>query len=601
MNETIILTFIIEARKVIAQYFESQLLDKNIKFENVYPMIVDFNDKTTTRIGNIHDELGKLYETMLPTAVRKDYGRFYTNDENIIDTMVNECDILSGKILEPACGTGLFLVKIVQKIIKIMKSKGTSAVEIANYIIDNVYGNDIDKTVLNIAEINVLSAMMPVLIDAINENETCSFRKLKLSNIDFTQKNAFEEKFSLIIGNPPFVTLYGKRSRNMNEEKRAYYNTFDFVQNKAGNNKFNLCMFFVENGLKQLTINGSLYYILDISFFETAFIDLRKYIVQNYYINSITKGLNKFEDVASGQLLIRITNRSEANKQVIFNDLASKTTYYIDQKIWNNAINKYKYTIPFDGLDKIINEKVKRFQKLDYFYPQKALRTCCALTGRTEDFIVNPYEDINLCIYPYIEGSKGLSVKFGSLTALRYIKYDYDLQIKISEEFKEELTRAGVKNKKRVTLGDKAAYDAPKIFIRQSAFEIITTYTEEPYAANNSIYILSNKDYSDTGKKMLKYICGILNSDLTTYYCRINNIIRFEKGKTPQIKTSDLKDIRICYDKEHFEKIVRLVNTLLMNNGQDSLALEQLNKIVYKIYGISEIEADYISEYIKNH
>ena len=601
MEENKIIEFIIEARKVIAQYFENKLINKRIKFKDIYPMQIEFNDSVIKKIDNIQDELSQLYEGMLPIDIRKDYGRFYTNDESIISNMINDSDLLSGKILEPACGTGLFLVQIVQKIIMLMKGNGKSATEIINYIIDNVYGNDIDKTVLKIAEINVLSAMMPVIIEAINENDKCCFRKLKLSNKDFTQKKSFDDKFNIIIGNPPFVTLYGKRSRNMNEEKRAYYNTFDFVQNKAGNNKFNLCMFFIENGLKQLAVNGSLFYILDIAFFETAFIDLRKYIVQNYYINSITKGLNNFEDVASGQMLIKITNRKEANEQVKFIDFGSKTINYVDQNIWNNADKKYKYTIPFYGLDKEILLKIEKFHKLDFFYPKKALRTCCALTGRTENFIVNPNEAINVCIYPYIEGSRGLNRKFGSLNATRYIKYDYDLQIKISNEFKEELTRAGVKNKKRVTLGDNEAYNAPKIFIRQSAFEIIATYTEEPYAANNSIYILSNKDYSDNGKKMLKYVCGILNSDLTTYYCRINKIIRFEKGKTPQIKTSDLKDIRICHDEEHFDEIVGLVNTLLISSGKDDFALEQLNKLVYRIYGINEEEAQYISEYIKSY
>ena len=53
------------------------------------------------------------------------------------------------------------------------------------------------------------------------------FLKLYVLNLN----NAlFSKKFSLVIGNPPFVTMYGKRSRNMTEEKRAYYNTFDFVQ-----------------------------------------------------------------------------------------------------------------------------------------------------------------------------------------------------------------------------------------------------------------------------------------------------------------------------------------------------------------------------------
>ena len=67
------------------------------------------------------------------------------------------------------------------------------------------------------------------------------------------------------------------------------------------------------------------------------------------------------------------------------------------------------------------------------------------------------------------------------------------MQIKISNDFKVELEKLGVKNKKRVTLGDKDAYLSPKIFIRQSAKKIIATYTDKPFAANNSIYILTNK------------------------------------------------------------------------------------------------------------
>ena len=47
---------------------------------------------------------------------------------------------------------------------------------------------------------------------------------------------------------------------------------------------------------------------MDIAFFETAFVDLRRYIVQNYTIKSITRGLQAFEGVASGQLIIDVMN-----------------------------------------------------------------------------------------------------------------------------------------------------------------------------------------------------------------------------------------------------------------------------------------------------
>ena len=147
---------------------------------------------------------------------------------------------------------------------------------------------------------------------------------------------------------------------------------------------------------------------------------------------------------------------------------------------------------------------------LDYYFPNKALRTCCALTGRTEDFLVSKTKKTSNIIFPFLEGSKGIKNKFASPSTDKYIEYNYELQLEISNQFKEELEKLGVKNKKRVTLGDKDAYLAPKIFIRQSANDIITTYTEESFSANNSIYVLTNKKYDEESKRFLKYTCGIL-------------------------------------------------------------------------------------------
>ena len=159
------------------------------------------------------------------------------------------------------------------------------------------------------------------------------------------------------------------------------------------------------------------------------------------------------------------------------------------------------------------------------------------------------------------------------------------------------MEKAGVKNKKRVTLGDKDAYLAPKVFIRQSATEIIATYCDKPYAANNSIYILTNKENTEQSKSMLKYTCGVLNSDLVTFYCRINKIIRAEKGKTPQIKISDLKDVRIHVDNHYFEEIVQIVEQLL-RNPKDKMLSRRLNELVYIIYGIDENERKFITDYL---
>lgn len=422
-------------------------------------------------------------------------------------------------------------------------------------------------------------------------------KPLKVFNIDFTRQNVLKKEYSLIIGNPPFVTMYGKRSRNMTEEKRAYFNTFDFVQNKKGNNKFNISMFFIENGLKLLKPSGHLNFILDFTFLETAFTDIRKYIVENYYINSLITGLQAFEGVASGQLIIDIVNEKSSNNHVKLTDYITKETSMVNQLRWNSAENKYRYNAPLNKMQQTINSKMVKFDCLEKYFPYKSLRTCCALTGKTEEFIVDPQEEKECMTFPYIEGSKGLKGRFFRPTPYRHIKYDYELQLKLSNEFKAELETLGVKNKKRVTLGDKDAYLAPKIFIRQSASEVMATYCKEPYAANNSIYILTTKEDTEESIGMLKYICGLLNSDLITFYCRINKIIRADRGKTPQIKISDLKNIRIHVDNKYYHSVIEVVDKLLTNPKEKDL-FQRLNLLVYKIYGINNNEIKFITDYL---
>ena len=570
---------------------------------DVYPYIVIDNNREYDDLNvcddSTYDYIGKLYEMMLPLDVKKNYGQFYTRNTDVIDIMLDKINLLQGKILEPSCGSGMFVISVIKKIIPILQEKNFDSEKILNYICENIYANDNDINAIKITELNVLSFLMPFILDAKKNNSKFVMKKLSFTNFDFTKKRKMDNSFSAIIGNPPFVTLYGKRSRNMTEEKRAYYNTFDFVENKKGNNKFNTSMFFVENGLKALEENGVLSFILDISFFETAFKDLRKYIVQNYYIDSMIIGLNEFTNVASGQLIITIKKKKEKNDKISLIDSATSNVCNVDQAIWDNYDTEYKFFKPLLPVEEGIKRKVEKFDLLGNIFPDKSLRTCCALTGRTEDFLVESKDSPTDCtIFPFIEGAKGISGKFCNPQAQRYIKYDYDLQLEISNEFKKELESKGVKNKKRVTLGDKEAYLSNKLFIRQSSTEIITTFSSEPYAANNSIYILTTKNNSKKSVELLKYTCGILNSDLITFYSRICHIIRMGEGKTPQIKISDLKKIRLAIDESRFNIIISMVESLL-NNPKNEAIYKELNQMVYDIYGISSEEIDYIENYLK--
>lgn len=589
-----------KAISYVCSYFK-----KNNKFGielyNLYPLATLNYDYVDDNITNISATISDLYEKSLPSNYKKDLGVFYTNDNKIIEYIVDCIDVLKGKILEPSCGSGAFMTAIAKKIICLLKERKINAIERYDYIQSNLIGNDVDEFACKISELSLIILLIDDLIEIANTDKSISVKKLQFYNNNFIEKGLFSKDFDIIVGNPPFVTQYGKRSRNMNEAKREIYNQFNFVQNKKGNNKFNLSMFFIENGLEILKERGTLCYILDISFFETAFIDIRKFLLENFSIQRITSNLKEFKGVASGQIILEVTNYKDENNIVQWYEFDTKKISNIKQSVWHNDIPKYRFLRPLDDIQERIINKCKCFDRLSYFFPNKALRTCCALTGKTEEFIVNDNElHKDILVFDYLEGSKSIKCKFCNPYPTRKIKYDYDLQIKLSNEFKEELTKLGIKNKKRVTLGDKEAYLAPKIFIRQSAFELIATYTEKPFAANNSIYVLTNKDYSQQGKKFLIYICGLMNSNLLSFYARTTKIIRYEKGKTPQIKISDLKELPICVDNKHFEEIINVSNRLLKEPNEKQL-LNALNGLVYKIYNIEKDEINYIETTITNY
>lgn len=591
----------------------------------------------------VRDIIGRLYEDWVPKDKKKDIGQFYTRSSNVIEYMLDTSNykgenMLNKKVIDPAAGSGLFLVNAIKRLKEYMLENGYSPKEILNQILNNFYAIDIDPFACYLVELNILIEIMDLAIKAYINDNNFKMDKINIFTGDFTivpdaivpftiqkdelfkesdelndlksKKNKFSSGFDLVISNPPYITMYGRRSRNMTEDKRIYYNNnYDFVQIKNGNNKFNSIMFFIERAIKMINDGQKICFIVDMSFFETAFKDLRKYILDTCIVESITVNFKEFKEVASGQQVIIL--KKESNDDIRFSNTVKWIEGYnenileIKQCKWYKPENEYKFFKPLVNNEISIIKKIEKYPTLYQYFPNKQLRTCCALTGRTEDFIVseecykNDKQDL---VFPYLEGSKGLADKFGSLNHTRYLKYDYELQLKISDEFKEELTLLGVKNKKRVTLGDRECYLAPKIFIRQSAKELIATYTEEKYAANNSLYILTNKDYSEENKRFLKYVCALLNSNLLTFYAQKKRIIRMGKGKTPQIKISDLQNLRLNIDERIFDRVVELVDIILYQDSSSHLykkIIDELNYHIYNSYEITKEEIKFIESEIK--
>lgn len=553
------------------------------------------------------------YEMNLSKNKRKKNGIFLTNSFSTIEEILNVVDIngdiLQKRILEPACGQGIFLLKLLSSVYLSFPNREV----IAKFISENIYFVDIQSEMVESTKNNI-NKLFAFLFD---ENYTGVYNGLVA---DFTEKKSINEvrlfddtpnfalahlynTFDYVIGNPPYVSLYGRRDKKESENQRVkYLQNYAQFPSTVKNGKINLVMLFLEHSLDLLKENGKISFIIDVAFFETAYQYTRKYLLEHSLINEIHINITDF-DVASGQIILKLTKSSLVDNEVKIVDNKTKKIYYIPQKDWYNKDDEYKFRYNGCYVFKQICDKIeqKSDKKISQLFPNKNLRTCVMLLNMEDKFTFNNMEGLDENnIYPYYQGSKSLSQKFGDLSFSKYFYYDKHLQDSINNDLKIKLQEQGIKNKKRIGLGETVIYNNPKLYIRQSAKEIIASIDTERSAANNSLYVFSLRDNSQKTMDFLYFLCGFLNSDFVTYYAQQMNIIRFSEGKQPQIKIGDLCTIFIPQDHNLQCKISNLCKSIYSDKGNINSCMAEINSLVYQYYGLNDLEVKTIEQKIKD-
>lgn len=551
-------------------------------------------------------------EQKLSGGSRKQNGVFFTNSISTIDKLLDvieiDADLFHKKILEPSCGQGIFLLRLIAKIYE----KYPDELLISNFIQRNLFFVDIDSSMVKNTTDNISSFYFFLF----GEEYKGSFNSI---NWDFTDKkiakSLFDDltptpfsdlygSFDFIIGNPPYVTLYGRRDKKENEEQRVnYLRNYEQFPDYVKNGKLNLVMLFIEHSLDLLKQDGKLSFIIDVSFFETAYVYTRKYLLEQTIINELQVNIKDF-DVASGQVILKVTkDKNNQCNQVKIIDWKTQKNYDVLQSSWFNKDDEYKFRYNGCNTSKNIIDKInaKRDKTILQLFPNKNLRTCVMLLDMEDKFTFIDKPDTNdKLIFPYFQGSKALSEKYGELNFSKYFYYNKPLQDEINDNLKQELEKAGVKNKKRIGLGETAIYENPKIYIRQSAKEIIATIDLNKSSANNSLYVFSLRNNKPETIDFLYFLCGWLNTDLVTYYAQQMNIIRFSQGKQPQIKISDLGTIYIPLDKSLQNQFTELAKSLYESPSSKSELKSKMNDLINDYYRLTRDEIETVSASIKD-
>ncbi|MEK7498145.1 MAG: N-6 DNA methylase [Patescibacteria group bacterium] len=107
------------------------------------------------------DLLKKLYQYLVPQEVRHKLGEYYTPDW-LAELLLTEIDYKGDSLkrfLDPACGSGTFLVLAIRKIREHAKSQRESPLETAKRIVANVWGFDLNPLAIIATRTNYLFAL----------------------------------------------------------------------------------------------------------------------------------------------------------------------------------------------------------------------------------------------------------------------------------------------------------------------------------------------------------------------------------------------------------------------------------------------------------
>jgi len=365
--------------------------------------------------------------------------------------------------------------------------------------------------------------------------------------------------FDVVIGNPPYKEISER------DEKLFFQDKYRDVLS----GHYDLFIFFFKKGIDLLRKNGINSYITPHTFIiYNQFENLRKWLYNNTSILEITDRIESIFESAVVDNSISI---------IIKNPKGFKTRFtkyqYNGAELKQNdesILPKSEYNYEAFEIKSISNKKILKKFEVNVEPLGTAVDSSQGITvfAKVQGEKINHFRERKTTKHskPYTKGRE--IFKYTHHWAGGYIEYGDWLWCPRDPKY----------------------FESPKIFLRQTASDMIATYIEGPFYAIDSVHSLIKKS---TGPE-LKFILGILNSTLGNY---LYHLLIAEEGKVfAQVKLTFLRKIPIKKATDAEQKsIIKLVDKILTAKSEDpeaetSKLEKQIDELIYKLYALSEEE-----------
>ena len=179
--------------------------------QRVFWQMYSFEDLPVELISNI-------YEEFLAKRDKKDSKGVVYTPPMLVDFLLDQClplsaETLSWKILDPACGSGIFLVGAFKRLIQCWRIandwKQPTHLDLKAILKNSIFGFDEKSEAVLITAFSLCVALCDELEPLViwNKLKFDNLRKRNLQGRDFfeiVESREFDNHFDLIIGNPPF-------------------------------------------------------------------------------------------------------------------------------------------------------------------------------------------------------------------------------------------------------------------------------------------------------------------------------------------------------------------------------------------------------------
>jgi hypothetical protein len=592
----------------------------------------------------------------LKPEVRKAGGVYYT-PQYIVDYIVTNTigklcanktpkDVAEIKIVDPACGSGSFLLGAYQYLLDwhkdyylqypskknpITPDGNLTTKEKKKILLNNIYGVDIDTNASEVTKLSLLlkcmegetqasivhqikmfnDRVLPTLDENIKSGNSLIDTDYYDSEFDFGEERkikpfswqkAFPDifkrgGFDVVIGNPPYID--SEEMTKTNIPLRNYANS----RYETAKGNWDMYCIYTEKALKLLKSNGNFGFIIPNKFLSAPYgLHLKKYLSKYQIINvedysSVSVFVSDRKINVYPIILIIAKNEKENNGVYSkYKEINSNITR-IYEKPYNIKQGELDWTAKFSSGNNLINKVLNKSDKIKYHFDIHNSATVSE-AYLIKDILVDNNSEKNIRLI-----NTGTIDRYSNLWGIsktQYIKNSYLYPSIDRKKFFDCLpNRIDVTKQKKIILAGMVKY-------------LEGTIVNEKYYSAKSTTIIINKESNSIS---LEYLLGLLNSKLYSYIYKEINKHNAMSGGFMNVSKKQLDDFIFYNCKDHsdkvkYEKIINHVKQLLelyqefhitsldskkeQIKGKIEYNEDKIDEIIYELYGLTKEEIELI-------